>query len=132
MQSEHTTILKQIQSMTKSLWVPLLLAPVLMSANCFGQVQAADGHFVFTRGNGTIVVEPYGSNIVRVTLSLDKTAALAKPGYGFIADPSEEGWNHKQGSDGEDVIRSSSLVVRISPGFPPNPRSCRAHPSINS
>ena len=119
--------------MTIFLWTPLLLAPALISANCYGQVQAADGRLVIERNKGAIVLEPYGSNIVRVTIGVDKAAALAKPGYGFIAKPSGEGWSHQQTADGFDVFQSSRLVVRISPATPPGTQcSCRATPSINS
>ena len=75
MQPEHTPLLKPIPSMAKFLLAPLLLVPVLMSANGYGQVQAAGGRIVIERNKWTIVVEPCGSNIVRVTSSLDKAAA---------------------------------------------------------
>ena len=118
--------MKQIQFMTKFLLTPLLLAPALMSANCHGQVQDAEGRIVIERNKEAIVLEPYGPNIVRVTLGADKAGALAQPGYGFIAKPAGEGWSHQQTSDGFDVFQSPSLVVRISPESLPNPLSCRA------
>jgi alpha-glucosidase/alpha-D-xyloside xylohydrolase len=83
--------------------------------------QHEDGRFVLKRGNATIVVEPYGAKIARVTLSLVKAEALAKPGYGLIGQPSGKGWGHSRGSDGFDVMRSAGLVVRVSPGSPPEP-----------
>ena len=67
------------------------------------------------------MLEPYGSNIVRVAIRPDKTAALAKPGYGFIDKPSGEGWSHQHTSDGFDVFQSSRLVVRVSPPSTPEP-----------
>jgi alpha-glucosidase/alpha-D-xyloside xylohydrolase len=111
--------MKQIQSVTKPLLTPLLLASALMSANCFGQVQDADGRIIIERDHEAIVLEPYGSNIVRVTLGADKAGALTAPGYGFIAKPVGEGWSHQQTSDGSEVFQSSRLVVRISPGSLP-------------
>jgi alpha-D-xyloside xylohydrolase len=51
---------------------------------------------VLDRGGGTIVLEPYASNIIRVTLSLLKQPALAPPGYGFTAKPAADGWSHEQ------------------------------------
>ena len=83
--------------------------------------QHEDGRFVLKRGNATIVVEPYGAKIARVTLSFVKAEALAKPGYGLIGQPSGKGWGHSRDSDGLDVMRSSGLVVRVSPGTPPGP-----------
>ena len=46
-------------------------------------VRAEDNRLVLDRGNGTIVLEPYGPNIMRVTLSTLKDKAAAGPGYGF-------------------------------------------------
>lgn len=121
MQSEHTTVLNQIQSLTKLLLASLLLVPALRSANCYGQVQAAGGRVVIERNKGAIVLEPYGGNIIRVTLGAEKTGALAQPGYGFIAKPSGVGWSHQQTADGFDVLQSSRLVVRVSPISTPEP-----------
>ncbi len=83
--------------------------------------QHQNGRFVLTRGNATILVEPYAANIVRITLSLNRAGALAKPGYGLIAKPSGNGWSHSRGSDGFDILGSAGLVVRVSPGSPPPP-----------
>ena len=48
----------------------------------------ADGNaFVLAREDRTILLEPYGPNIIRVTLSPDKSAALAGPGYGIVGTP---------------------------------------------
>ena len=46
--------------------VVLGLAVVLSVATV---VRAEDDRLVLNRGNGTIVLEPYGPNIIRVTLS---------------------------------------------------------------
>lgn len=113
--------MNQIRFVRKLLLTPLLLVPALMPANCCGQVQDVGGRIIIERNKEAIVLEAYGSNIVRVTLGADKAGALAQPGYGFIAKPAGEGWSHQQTSDGFDVIQSSRLVVRISPGSPPEP-----------
>jgi len=42
------------------------LAIVLLGSTV---VRAEDDRLVLDRGNGTIVIEPYGPNIIRVTLS---------------------------------------------------------------
>ncbi len=76
---------------------------------------------VLNRNNATIVLEPYSSNIIRVTLSVNKASVTAAPGYGFIAKPSDKGWSHEQDPDGDDVIRSSRLVVRVAPDSIPSP-----------
>src|SRR4051812_44030968 len=41
-----------------------------------------DNRYVLERKGRTIVLEPYGPNIVRITLSTEKPAASAAPGYG--------------------------------------------------
>ncbi|MGB6975298.1 MAG: TIM-barrel domain-containing protein [Terracidiphilus sp.] len=60
----------------------------------------------------TIVLEPYAPNIVRVTLSLQKSAALAKPGYGVIGQPDAAGWKASETAT-EDVYRSQGMVVEV-------------------
>jgi len=71
--------------------------------------------FVLQRDGRTISVEPYGPNIIRVTLSTIQAAATAHPGYGLIAAPTNSGWTHMQ--DGAyDVIRSSRLEIRVASG----------------
>lgn len=73
------------------------------------------------RPNRTIVLEPYGPDIVRVTMSVNKAAAVAAPGYGIAGTPSKAGWTHERDSAGYDVIRSGQLVVRIAPENLPGP-----------
>ena len=69
------------------------------------------------------MIEPYATNIVRITVSSDKAAALAVPGYGFVGTPSITGWTHEQDSGGYDVIRSQRMIVRISPEDLPPPHA---------
>jgi alpha-D-xyloside xylohydrolase len=79
-----------------------------------------DNRVVIQRGNTTIALEPYAPNIVRVTLSHLKEKALAAPGFGFTAEPSDAGWKHEQDARG-DVYASQRLVVVVDPGTPPKP-----------
>ena len=68
-------------------------------ANLAGVGALAQGSgFVLDRESRTIVVEPYGPNIVRITLSSNKLAALAAPGYGISGTPSMTGWTQAQDS----------------------------------
>ncbi len=76
---------------------------------------AQDNNYVLNREDRTIVVEPYGPNIVRITLSSEKPSALASPGYGITGKPSTTGWTELQDSDGYEVIRSGRMIVRIAP-----------------
>lgn len=85
--------------------------------------QSSSSTFVLQRDNHTIAIEPYGPNIVRITLSTRKDAALAAPGYGFIDKPEPAGWTRQQDDKGTEVIRSGSLVVRIGPTNLPAPHA---------
>ncbi|HEY1465120.1 MAG TPA: TIM-barrel domain-containing protein [Terriglobales bacterium] len=91
----------------------LIATAVLWAAT----VSAQQSQVVLDRGGSTIVLEPYGPNIVRVSMSLLKPKALAKPGFGFIATPSAAGWTHDQNDDG-DTYRSSRMVVTVGVNHP--------------
>ena len=84
--------------------------------------QDQNGKIVLPRESRTIVLEPYGPGIVRITLSTSEPAALSAPGYGIVGTPSMSGWTHSQDSEGYDVIRSGELVVRVAPGNLPAPK----------
>jgi alpha-D-xyloside xylohydrolase len=78
------------------------------------------------RDAATVVVEPYAPNIVRVTLSLDKTSALAGPGYGFVGSTDSAGWTSAS-SDAGDTLRSERMVVHVAPqGKPYTPTGTAA------
>ncbi len=77
---------------------------------------------VSPRGTATITLEPYGDNIVRVTLSMDRAEALAAPGIGFIARPAAAGWGRAD-TERADIYSSPRLRViipKIHP-YPPAP-----------
>ena len=80
-------------------------------ANCADR----DPEFVLQREDRTIVLEPYGPNIIRITSSITKSLARTTPGYGIIGKPSSEGWNHEQDSSGYDVVRSGRMTIRVAP-----------------
>lgn len=82
---------------------------------------AQGNSFVLDRENRTVVLEPYGPNIVRITMSTDKAATLAKAGYGIVGAPSMSGWTREQDAGGYDVIRSARLVVHVAPENLPAP-----------
>ncbi|MGA2170595.1 MAG: TIM-barrel domain-containing protein [Terracidiphilus sp.] len=86
-------------------------------------VWGADTQIVLTRQGRVVVLEPYAPNIVRITLSSEKTAALAAAGYGFVGTPSITGWAHEQDSGGIDVIRSGRMVIRVAPQNLPPPHA---------
>jgi alpha-D-xyloside xylohydrolase len=67
-----------------------------------------------SRGDVTVMVEPYAENIVRVSISLNKQDATSAPGYGISARPYANGWKSEAGANG-DVMRSSQMVVTVAP-----------------
>jgi len=79
--------------------------------------------FVLARANRTIVLEPYGPNIIRITLSTNKPSAVAAPGYGIVGKPAAADWNHERDSSGYDVVHSGRMTVRISPENLPPPHA---------
>ncbi len=83
----------------------------------------ADSQIVLTRPGRILVLEPYAPNIVRITLSSEKTVALAAPGYGFVGTPSMTGWTREQDAGGYEVIRSGRMVIRVAPQNLPQPHT---------
>ncbi len=69
---------------------------------------------ILTRGNATVELQAFAPNIVRVTLSLDNTAALKPPGVGITATDAAVGWVQEKVSGG-DTFRSDRMVVHVSP-----------------
>ncbi len=84
--------------------------------------QDAPNRFVLQRENRTIVLEPYGPNIIRVTLARKESAATAAAGYGITGAPSAAGWRHEKDAAGYDIIRSAGLVVHVAAQNLPQPR----------
>lgn len=99
----------------------LMMLSVFSGAHASAE-QPGNG-FVLGREGRTIVIEPYGPGIVRITMSKTKPAALAAPGYGFIATPLMDGWSQERDSDGYDVIRSGQMIVRVAPPSLPPPHN---------
>lgn len=77
---------------------------------------AQDQGLVLEREGRVISLVPYGPNIVRVTMSTSKEAAMAAPGYGISATPMAQGWVHEHEADGADLYRSQKMVIRLAPG----------------
>ncbi|MFP5234156.1 MAG: TIM-barrel domain-containing protein [Acidobacteriota bacterium] len=95
--------------------VVVLLAPVLAGSCWVGAVLRAQSpveHLELDRKGESIVLEPYAPNILRVTLSLQRAAALAGPGYGMIASPSASGWSASR-TKRADIYRSSRMVATV-------------------
>ena len=94
-----------------------------------GTLFAQEGQVVLTRGGGTIVLEPYAPNILRVTLSLKREQAVAAPGYGLIAAPAAAGWSTSQ-TKLADIYKSDRIVASVErPQSPPWDDSASFFPS---
>jgi hypothetical protein len=88
----------------------------LLTVSLAGIAFAQGSPVVVERDGRVISLEPYAANIVRITMSIDKSAATGAPGYGFLAKPSDREWTHERDDAGNDVFRSSRMVLRVSPG----------------
>jgi alpha-D-xyloside xylohydrolase len=66
------------------------------------------------RGTATVLIEPYAPNIVRVSMSLRESDALAAPGYGILAAPDSAGWVLNSSAQG-DMLKSGALTVSLAP-----------------
>ena len=94
--------------------MPRGIPALLVSAGMLQVGVAGAQQLSLSRGEATILVEPYAANVVRVSLSLRRDDALAGPGYGISAKAAAAGWTAEKGEQG-DVLRSSRMVVRVSP-----------------
>ena len=72
---------------------------------------------VVTRGEVTVMVEPYAENVVRVSISTLKESATDAPGYGVSAKVRAAGWSSESGAGG-DVMRSPRMTVTVAPQGP--------------
>jgi alpha-D-xyloside xylohydrolase len=97
-----------------------LASSVLLLVSIYPGTAQAQNQVVLTRDNSSIVLEPYAPNIVRVTLSLNKTQATAAPGFGFIGSPAPQGWAAEH-TNTADVYRSSRVVVTVDVNRPGTP-----------
>ena len=72
------------------------------------------------RNGSFVAVEPYGPNIVRITLSLEKERVVAAAGYGFLGAADAKGWKHNVAAAG-DVFTSSVMSVEVKAQPLPSP-----------
>jgi alpha-D-xyloside xylohydrolase len=101
------------------------LAPLaILGVASIGFAHAQPGQSVILNRSGqTIVLEPYAPNIIRVTLSTIPEEAKAKPGYGFIAEPSATGWQHSTDANGAEVYASSRISVTVAAPHKRDPKA---------
>ena len=92
------------------------LGCVFLTLSLGGVATAQSAPLVLERNGRVISLEPYAANIVRVTMSIDKSIVTGAPGYGFVAKPSAGELTHEREAEGGDVFRSARMVVRLAPG----------------
>jgi alpha-D-xyloside xylohydrolase len=114
---------RRMQSGSNVIRLSAAMLMVLGAAIASDAQQPDSNRFVLERDGRTIVLEPYGASIIRITLSNDRPAALGAAGYGIVGAPSMAGWIHKQDADGFDVIRSGNMVVRVASPDLPSPHA---------
>jgi len=97
-------------------WRPVLLAAVAAAAAAAVAVlpAAAAGAPLATveRHGAYVAVEPYGPNVVRVTIATEAALADAAPGYGISGKADAAGWSHRV-EGGADVFASAAVTVRV-------------------
>src|SRR5690348_6846127 len=99
---------KNSSAMNRIVFAACLLVVSLLAAGS----ALAQKPVVLARRDATVTLEPYAPNIIRVTMSLKKDAALAPPGYGISGKPSTEGWNYEH-TDKLDTYHSAQLTVTM-------------------
>jgi len=105
--------------MRRPLAVVALVAAFTSTAVC-SRAQNPSPRLELNRTGETIVLEPYASNILRVTLSLQRESALATPGYGLVAAPDAAGWSTGRAAQA-DVYSSPRMVVTVDRELPAEP-----------
>ncbi|PTQ63117.1 alpha-D-xyloside xylohydrolase [Sphingomonas sp. PP-CE-3G-477] len=94
----------------------LSAARLLLAGTCLTSAIAmqanADPLATLDRNGSLVAIEPYSPNIVRVTISLDRTLADAPPGEGPNAKPDASGWTHRTDASG-DVFASGAVSLTV-------------------
>ena len=98
----------------RNAWVGLGLCLAGVGVGCGQGLTVERGDPQGREGVATVVVEPYAANVVRVTLSLDKSFATAAPGPGFVAKTAGTGWTATRDAQG-DRLASPRMVVTVAP-----------------
>jgi len=115
---------RQVSTIKQAVLLMLLLTlPLFVFARpAFAAGANPTSQFVFARDGRKIVVEPYGPNILRVTLSTRNADALGSPGYGIVGTASASGWTQETDADGYLLLRSPRMVLRLAPEALSTPR----------
>ena len=97
--------------MRRPLAVVALVAAFIPTVVC-SRAQNPSPRLELNRTGETIVLELYASNILSVTLSLQRESALAAPGYGVSAVLNAAGWRATRTAQA-DMYSSPRMVVSV-------------------
>ena len=75
---------------------------------------------VLDRYGAYVCVEPYGPNVVRVSISDQRDLAADRPGYGFIAHSDAHGWTHTS-SEAGDRFEAAGVSLEVAAAKWPGP-----------
>ena len=82
------------------------------------------------RGGQSVSIQPYASNVVRVTISTIATEAAAPPGPGYVATPNQASWKHSTAPDGADLYSSDRMNVKVGAPRVRNPNARRPDTAV--
>ena len=97
---------------TVNRWRALVAAAAIAAAGMIAWSAAADPLATLDRNGARVAIEPYGANIVRVTIALDPALADAAPGPGITGRADASGWTHHTASSG-DAFASAALTLTV-------------------
>ena len=75
---------------------------------------------VLDRYGAYVCIEPYGPNVVRVSISDQRDLAADHPGYGFIAHSDAHGWTHST-SEAGDRFEAAGVSLAVATAKWPGP-----------
>ena len=95
-------------AMTRQSFAAGVLSVALLTASS----ARAQKQVILQRDNATVTLQSFAPNIVRITMSLDKPAALAAPGYGISARAQDAGWTYTHTAS-MDIYASGQMKVEL-------------------
>ena len=106
----------------------------LMAASALTAVASAAPLAVLDRNGATVAVEAYGPNVVHVVIAADKAQATSGPGYGVLANHSDNtAFAHSSDAAGDDFASAAlKLLIPAEPKHTPSAMELRFAPLLPS
>ena len=108
-----TQLMSEAPASGRTVAVLAAVCALLMGAAGVSVASAQQTAFQVDRESSRISVEPYGPNIVRITMSTAKESATAPPGYGIVGRSSMAGWSRESTTSGGELMQSGKLRVEV-------------------